>query len=769
MKKCLIATSLILLINLFLSAEIIEKIVLQGNKKVSRDTILFYMRARESGAYSPQILQEDFKSLWNTGFFENITIEVDEGKGGKIVKITLIENPLIKSITYKTGKKVKESDIVAKLQENNIVLMPFSYHNPAKIKRIERIIKDMLLEKGYSQGKVNVSTVMDKDQVALTINVIQGPKTRIGAVEFPGLDTRAISPVFVQGGMKNNKLHGLLTLFGGKDVYNKEKMDEDLEGIKERLQEKGYLEAKVGKPTLTMFRNRSAMGKLQMMMKISIPVELGPQYHMGELKIEGNKIIRSEYIREILKLKQGKLYNIKKRNKTIEELQKIYGGFGHIYAQVVPVENLDPVKKIADLTLKINEGEVAYVGKLEFRGNSYTKDHVIRREWFLREGNRLNMNYLETSITRMRQLGLVTIDKMPEIKPNPEDPTQVDIIADVKELNRQMINFNVGYSGYDGWFIALGYSTQNFMGMGETLSASVQTGTRTKQYRLGFTEPYLFNIASLGFSVHKTSLRYPNLYTREGQGFNLSTSFRFWHFWGAALYYSYEDVEVSDVNDQINTDDPYYYYYYGEGKRAISSLSPTIYYSTVDSPIFPSRGTKYLFNYRYSGGILGGDVDLHKFRLQFVKFIPIGKSHTLGFQAVHESLIAFGSNTVPIYERFFLGGEQSIRGFDIYRIGPKNEYGYIIGGSKSFFVNFEYQIPLNQQMSFVLFYDVGNAYDFGEPISLDNTYSSTGLEIKIFVPMLNVPFRLIFAYNPRTLSSQDQHFAFRFAVGPSFN
>ena len=423
---------------------------------------------------------------------------------------------------------------------------------------------------------------------------------------------------------------------------------------------------------------------------------------------------------------------------------------------------------MADLTLKILEGEVAYVGKLEFKGNTFTRDQVIRREWFLREGQRFNTSYLETSITRMKQLGLVSIEKMPEIKPNPEDPQRVDITAEVRELSRQMINFNVGYSGYDGWFIALGYSTQNFMGMGESLSLQLQSGTRAKQYQLSFTEPYLLNTASLGFSIHKTSVASPFLYTRRGEGFNVSTSFRFWRYYGASIFYSFENVEISDVNQDISFNNPFSYYYYSEGKRSISAISPTIYYSTVDSPIFPSRGTKYLFTYRYSGGFLGGDVDMHKTKFQFVKFIPISKRHTLGMQLVHEGIFRFGNQPVPLYEKIFLGGERSIRGFDIYRIGPRNETGAVIGGNKALYLNLEYQISLNEQVSFVFFYDLGNAYDFRQPISLKNVYSSMGLEFKIFVPMLNVPFRLIFAYNPRVLQPDESNFVFRFAVGPSF-
>ena len=137
-------------------------------------------------------------------------------------------------------------------------------------------------------------------------------------------------------------------------------------------------------------------------------------------------------------------------------------------------------------------------------------------------------------------------------------------------------------------------------------------------------------------------------------------------------------------------------------------------------------------------------------------------------QFVHEGISKFGDSPVPLYEKIFLGGERSIRGFDIYRIGPRNAYGAVVGGNKALYLNLEYLIPLNQQVSFVFFYDVGNAYDFGEPINLKNLYSSTGMELKIFVPMLNVPFRLIFSYNPRTLQPEESNFAFRFAVGPSF-
>jgi outer membrane protein insertion porin family len=332
-----------------------------------------------------------------------------------------------------------------------------------------------------------------------------------------------------------------------------------------------------------------------------------------------------------------------------------------------------------------------------------------------------------------------------------------------------MINFNVGYSAYDGWFVAGGYSTQNFLGMGETFSLNLQTGTRAKNYQFGFTEPYLFNLpANLGLEVFKTDYNYPNLYTQRSTGFTLSSSARLWRYLSGSLMYSFQDVSIANVNEALFPTGSYYSYYYQAGKRKISMVSPTFYYSTVDSPIFPSSGVKYLVSYSYAGGFLGGDVNLHKLKLEFVRFQPLWMRHTLGLHLEYNTEKAFGGREIPFYERYYLGGERSIRGFDIYQIGPRNAQGAVLGGNKMFYANVEYSIPLSQQFAFVFFSDVGNAYDIGQKISLRNVYSSSGLELKVFVPMLNVPFRLIFAYNPRLAVPGENHFVFRFAVGPSF-
>jgi len=767
-----------------LFADNILRIDIVGNRKATRDTILFYMKSKPSGLYSEELLREDFRALWNTGFFSNIRIESEPSPDGMVVTLHLTENPFISEIAYKTSRGIKEKDITDKLQEKDLTLMTFTYHNPNRLKRAEGVIRDFLQEKGFNDGTVNILTEPSGEgTVKVTVDVNPGTKTRIGRIVFPGIETSdgLVTSAYLLKGMKNNREHGFLSAIGSKDVYNREKIGEDLEEVALRLKSLGYLEARVGEPSLSTIRRQGLFfwSKVRNMTEIAIPVELGPQYRVGKIEVSGNKVIRTSFLEKMARdvLQGGKVFDVKKRNKLIEDMRKLYGSLGYFYCQIQPRENLDPERQVADLVLQVMEYDVVHLGKLEFVGNTFTKDHVIRREWFLWEGSRLNSNLLEDCIRRMKQLGLVTIEEMPDIKPDPEDPQKIDITVKLKELNRQMINFNIGYSGYDGWFVAAGYSTQNFLGSGESLSLSVQTGSRAKSYRISFSEPYVFNSpATFGIDLYRTNYDYGNsMFKQRTTGFSLSGSVRFWRYFGFSLNYSFDNVGIYDVAEEylnnINTNE---YYLDMLANRRISTVSPTLYYNTVDSPIFPSSGFKLLGNYKISGSFLGGNTNMHRVHLELVKFQPMIKRHVLGFRTVYEYVKPFGDGSwiLPWYQRCRIGGEMDIRGFEIYDVGPYHsgsyKSSYSDGGNKCFYMNVEYRIPLTEQFSLALFYDMGNAYKSGNAINFKDLYTSTGAEIKIYVPMLGVPFRLIFAYNPRVVRKEDSKWEFRFAIGPSF-
>ncbi|MGB4704730.1 MAG: outer membrane protein assembly factor BamA [Candidatus Saccharicenans sp.] len=749
--------------------EIIERIEVYGNERISRETIIYYLSSREGDYYNEALLKRDFKVLWSTGFFANLRIEEENGVRGKIVKIYVEENPVIKSVIFRTGKKVKESDIVNKLKEKDEYIAPHSYYNPYRVQKARRIIKELLEDKGLQAERIEAQLVSrPNNEVDLVFRIEEGSRLRVGEVVFVG--RTKIPDSFLIEAMKENRQHSLFNMIANKDVFKKNKIEENLAQIKKRLQEYGYMEATVGEPRFEEITRRNALFSKQKMMRIIIPVEPGHVYRTGEIKIEGNKFFTTRYLQSLVKLQPGEIYSSKKREKTVESMGENYRNFAFLYAQIIPVENLDPKNKVVNVTFNINEGEVAYLRRLEFKGNTFTKDRVLRREFLLREGDRFSLAVFKDSVLRLKQLGLVDVEKEPDIKPDPENPSQIDVNLTVRELQRNNIQFTAGYSGYEGTFVAFTYSTVNFLGGGETLDLTLQHGKRVKNYSFGMSQPYVFDKPmTLGFNVFDRKVNIPYLYNQQAKGIRLMYGTRVYGYLRFNLNYTFQRqiLEVPTYEDEQGNQYFYNPYFY-PGKYFVSAVEPVLYSSTIDSPLTPSRGTMYSISFRYAGTFLGGDVHLYRPAFEFARYQPLFSNHVLGFHVEYQFIKPLRNQEVPYWERFFLGGEQSIRGYEYFTIGPRDEKNYLIGGVKSLVINAEYIIPLGGPLYGIFFYDVGNALLKGDKFSPKNMYSSAGLEVRVFVPALRVPFRLIFAYNNRKIYADDSNFAFRFAVGTTF-
>ena len=774
MKKGLFL-AILLLLPLFLSAqETVEKLEISGNDRVSRETIVYYLTSREGDFYNEDVLRRDFRVLWSTGFFADLKIETDAGAQGRIVRIIVEENPVVRTVSYKTGKKVKEDDIVNKLKEKDENILPYSYYSPAKFQKVRRTIDDLLAEKGLQAAKIDTEVARKgKNEVEILIRVDEGPKIRVGEVVFEGRSKLAEG--ILRDAMKDNQKHNVLSWIANKDAYKPGKIADDIEKIKKKFQENGYMEATVGEPRSEEITKRTVLGRSQKMMRLIIPVNAGYLYRAGEIKVEGNKAIRGPYLRSHFKLQPGDVYSTKAREKAVEKMGEDYRNFGFLYCQVAPVESLDPKSKVVNVVFNVYEGEVAYLRRLEFRGNAYTKDKVIRREMMIREGDRFSFAMFKDSLLRVKQLGLVDIEKDPDIKPTPDDPTQFDVNVNVRELQRNNIQFTAGYSGYEGTFVALSYSTVNFLGAGENLELVLQQGKRVKNYSFGFTEPYLFDQPmTAGFNIFSREVHYPYLYNQKSQGADVTLGARLFGYWRGNLTYSFQKVNVWQPDTDVDASlygayyDNIYQSMFGYGNYNISALQPILYFSTIDSPLTPTSGTLVSASLKYAGTFLGGEIDLWKPRLEFAHFQPFIAKHVLGFHFEYEAVNRIGNSEIPFWERFYLGGERSIRGYEIYTIGPRNENGTILGGVKSLVINAEYIVPVGGPLYVILFYDIGNALSEKTKFSARNMYTSAGLETRIFVPALRIPFRLIFSYNNRKIYTDDTNFAFRFAVGTTF-
>ncbi len=763
MKKGIVLLLLLLAPLSVFGQDVLEKIEIIGNDRVTRETILYYLSSREGDYYNEDLLRRDLRVLWSTGFFSNVRIVKENGTQGKVVKILVEENPLIKDIIYKTGKKVKEDDIVNKLKEKDEFILPYSYYDPYKVQKIKQTIMEILLEKGLEAGEVKVEIdKKGKHELDVIFNINEGPKIRVGEIVFTGNPRLLDSEL--NGAIKENRKHGILSWIMGKDTFKKNKLPEDLASLKKKLQEKGYMEAVVGEPQIEDMTKRSIFFRKQKMKRIIIPIDAGYRYSVGDIKIEGNKVIASKYLEKLVKLKKGEIYSTKKREKSVEEIGEVYQNFGHLYAQIMPVESLDPKRKKVNVTYNIYEGEVAYLHRLDIKGNTYTKDKVIRREMLLREGDRFSLALFKDSLLRVRQLGLVEMEEgvPPDIRPNPEDPTEIDVTLQVKELQRNNIQFTAGYSGYSGTFIALSYSTVNFLGAGEQLQLMLQYGKRIRNYMFGFSEPYVFDRPiTLGFNVYNRYYVLPYLYDQKSKGVDLIIGGRIKGYWRTNLTYTFQNIDIDIPEDSLYANSPFLY----EGQFKMSSILPVIYRSTVDSPLTPSRGSLYLISCKFAGSFLGGDINLIKPRFELTRYIPVLGKSSLGFHAEYQFIKTFKESRILLWERFWLGGERSIRGYDIYTIYDRERN---LGGTKSLVMNAEYIIPVGGPLYLIFFFDAGNAFSEEEKVSFRNLYTSKGLEARIFVPALRIPFRLIFSYNSPKIFPEDSNFAFRFAIGTTF-
>jgi outer membrane protein insertion porin family len=876
-----------------------------GSPVVEPETYLYYIQLRPSlpsqNMWVPwdeaheQIAKDDFKRLWGTNFLDDLSIDVTDytfsnGVVGKIVLYDMEERERVKIVDYQGSKNIDRTKIAEQLKEKGIELRLDSFLDENILHRVDAVLAGMMAEKGFTNAEIKhtVTPVAGGPKlVNVTFNISEGPKLRIRDIEFVG--NQAFSDRTLARKMKDNKSkEGLIfmTLFRSA-TYKEDKYEEDAERVAGFYREQGYVRARVGNPEVRTLRDEKD-GKTRWI-QLRIPVTEGPRYRVGDFKFEGNTVVKSENLRPMFKMKEGDWYSEKEIRDGLKKAQEAYGGGGYMeftgYPDLNPKnDGLAPVatdgntapanaanasngtngskgsngsnalRPTVDVTMRLSEGKQFFVNRISFVGNTTTRDNVIRREMRLVEGNIFSTESLKYSIRRLNQLGyfkqLEGNDKDLKVDKLPAADNKVNLTLRVEEQNRNQVTFGAGVSQYEGFFGQLSFQTANFLGRGESLTASAQAGSRSQNYQLAFTEPFLFdrNLTG-GVDIYKRSLQFIGYYTQKSTGGNITFGFPVADFARMFLNYSYESVGVSDLNEAlldpscivssrgcstINVSNlstisptaleqlrrnPFLFdsFLIGtQGNRTISKVSPSYVFNTIDNPIFPTNGKRVTLAVDLGG--LGGNTSYWKPTLEGIWYHPHTSRSSFGGRVQFQYIAPYkGTTELPVFERLFLGGEYSVRGYDIRSIGPTVPNSQIVlGGNKSLLFNGEYIINIAGPVRLVLFYDAGQVRDFGEqfawkenmtqvvvpppPLLIDPFAlgfggiedpnapgvhtevvgrtsafkTSTGAEIRFFMPVLNVPFRLIFAANPQrggvlnnTLLPA-KPFTFKFAVGSTF-
>jgi outer membrane protein insertion porin family len=773
---------------------IIEKIEFIGNRRIQRDTLLARIFSRPGDPYSPEAVRRDFQALWNTQFFEDIRLEVEDSPNApnaKLLVFYVTERPIIRRIEYKGNKSITESDILDAFKEKKVGLSVESQFDPTKIKRAEVVIKGLLAEHGrqFATVKPTYERIAATNAVKLVFNIDEGPKVKVGEIKFVG--AKAFSDRKLIRSMHNDRPYAIPLYITEIPVlsktYDKNKLDEDLGvGIHGIYQDHGYFKVSVSDPVVKISDDvhsgipgpwplfGSKNGKRA---DITIIIDEGAQYRMGSLRFrssdpEQGLVFKSEVLAKAFPLKEGDILAADKLRKALDNYKKLYGEYGYIDFVATPITDIDDAKKLVNLTVEFDQQKQFFVRRIEFSGNTTTRDKVIRRELLLDEGQVFNNRLWEVSLLRLNQLNYFDTIKPEnaELKRNVKAGT-VDIKLKLKEKGKQSISFNGGVSGIAGTFIGGSYTTNNFLGLGETLSLSAQVGSFQRDVRFGFTEPYLFDRPiSTGFTIFSTKFDYnqarqlgiaenteiainPALqenYTTNSKGLTVFASYplRKFSFTRIGLTYGYSttNIQTFSTSAQLLFDSVKFTGLAGPSALngiESSKITGTISYSTVNNPQNPTSGKSYYYGLSFEGGPLQGNVNTITNSFVTTYFHPVNKRrNVIGLKYQVGMITGYNGTNVPPYSRFFLGGENDVRGFDFYTISPFVEIPEATtqpvtfsnptvlnaqgkptlqsigvpmiqflptrpGGDFQNIGNFEYRIPIAGPVTLTLFNDVG--------------------------------------------------------------
>ena len=761
-----------------------QEIVIHGNRRIPADTIRARVFTKPGDVYDEASLQRDFNSLWNTGYFDDLRMEREESPKGYRIHVYVKEKPTIRSIDYKGLSSVSQSDVLDRFKTNKVGLSVENQYDPTKVKKAEVTLKELLAEHGRQFATVRTEIrPIPPAAVAVTFVIREGPKVKVGRIKFEG--NKRLSSRELRRAMKNLRPIGiphsifLENLFA--KTYDASKLNEDSERIRDEYQQKGYFKVLVQDPK-TKIRDTGGIpvpfvhktnGKA---VDITIPIEEGDKFKLKSITFKNNKAVpNNKGLRKLFPMEDGATFDTSLVRKGLENLRKAYGELGYINFTAVPDTQIDDEKKLISLVIDVDEGKPFLIRRIEFSGNTTTRDKVIRRELAVEEGGVYNSRLWELSLLRLNQLQYFEPLKPETDSETKQDPVNntVDLTLKVREKGKNSIGLTGGFSGLAGGFIGINYQTNNFLGFGETLTLEANVGNRERNFTFGFTEPYFRDRPiTLGFTVFTRYFNYNQAqqtqqalgisqlnvsqsflnglqnYSQNTTGFTVSTSYPLRRsFKRVSLTYSFDKSSISVFSDASSAYFQALAFRGFAGPNALngvytSKILPSISWSTIDNPQRPHQGSSMFLGGEIAG--LGGTVRSLRPIVEWKQFLPVNKQrNALGYRIQASYLTGFGGIVAPPFERFYMGGDNDIRGFDTRSLSP---YGFLLsnnsiplenpdgttvpvdpsnprrgirtvpvplrtliatGGDTNLVTNVEYRIPLFGPVTLAPFFDAG--------------------------------------------------------------
>jgi len=704
--------------------QVVARVELSGNRRIENTVIYNALKSAKGKLFSEEDLSADIRAIYRMGYFSDVKADVTDSPDGKVITFLLDERPFVNDIRIKGNDAVKSDDIRAVLS-----FKAKQVYNPDKIKADTDKIKALYDDKGYFNAEISFSTekVRERD-VNVVIDIKENDLLYVKSIEFVG--NQAFTDKELKNLMETSEWTWLSWLTDS-GLLKKEKLRDGVNRVKVFYMNNGYIQAQIGEPEITHDKK---------WIYVKIPVSEGRQFKVGKVEITGDGIsVPRQELLDRLSIRKKDYYDREAIARDIEYLTRMTQNDGYAYAEISPKTQTNEAEQRVDVTYNIKKGSLVYFNRINITGNTKTRDKVIRRQLDFTEGDLYSSDRLKNSYARLNRLRYFEEVNFQTAKGPEENLT--DITIGVKERPTGLFSIGAGYSGQDGAMLMAQIAQQNLFGRGQSLSLQGALGTENSTIDLSFTEPYLFDMPLwMKADLWKTYREY-DTYDLDTQGFGITFGYPLWERIMGYLGYKFA---INDVNNVLETASQTIKDQQGETTQ--SGILTALARDTTDDAIFPTTGSRNRVAGDFFGGIFGGDVAFGKYNYNttwFFRVPPFGEDLVFSPRGRIGYIQAFEGKEIPVYERYILGGLNSLRG--LKDVGPRDPVtGDVIGGTTMLVFNFELIFPLikNAGMKGVVFFDTGNAWE--NEYDLGDMRKTCGAGIRWYSPI--GPLRLEWGY-----------------------
>ncbi|MBL7684499.1 MAG: outer membrane protein assembly factor BamA [Deltaproteobacteria bacterium] len=733
----------------------IQSVSVTGNSKIDSSTIESAIQTKAGSVYSREKVNQDIKNIYELGLFSEVQADKQESSSGIKLVYIVTEKPIISRIVIEGSKEVSKNKI-----EDEITQKPFQVLDEKKVSESKEKIKQLYTKEGLGFASINteVRSISGKNEADLVFKITENKGAQVRKISFDG------NTVFSSGKLRRmmkTKEKGILSFLTGSGKYRDEAIERDVAFITYQYLNQGYIKAQVDKPIVTPIENGKGV-------ELKFRINEGLRYKVRNITFSGDVLTTPEEILARFDTLKGNYYSHKLMESDLQKINDLYGNQGYAFANIRPQPFPDDATKEVDININVEKGQKITVEKINITGNTITRDKVIRRELKVTENSLYSEDLVRKSKQRLEALGYFSEVEFSTPKGSSDDKLVLNI--NVKEKPTGSFSVGAGYSSAESFLLTASISKQNFMGLGINGSVLAEVSKKRQQFSLQYFDPYFLDSRFIfSGNISKLLTRFDD-FDRDALGGEVNIGRQLFDYTSFSLGYRIEDVKVDNFSLVV----PEFF------KKNTSGITSSLLFSvsrdTRNNRITATKGTFNQFSLEWAG--LGGSNKFLRMdgNSRFFLPVPFPKGSVLKANARIGYIQSLENDPVPLFERYFTGGINSLRGFTPRSIGPSVQIppsptgadtNFIYGGNKLLVMNLEYEFPIYDPAGFrgVVFLDAGNAYAEEQKLNPLNIRANYGFGVRWNSPF--GPLRFEWGLPFKRKAGEDK-IVFNFTIGTLF-